>query len=159
MFQVFAAFSSGAEAEFELWIISRWIWMIKIRCNLIDWCEEKRCGLSPVTTSATEVHLTITFLSFPTFFTADKCIHRLHFYHFQVFDLANAFNTSSRCADPLMSWLHQNIIFSAGSAQRFISKTKKNIISTTKWMCAFLIKKTPTIKTDNRREFHWCNPV
>ena len=68
--------------------------------RLAKFCDEKRCGLSPVRVATAEVHLTITFLSFPSFFTADKCIHGSHFYHFQVFESAHAFNTS---ADPLMS--------------------------------------------------------
>ena len=96
-----------------------------IRHNLTNcqsWCLEKRCGLSAVRVAAAEVHLTITFLSFPTFFAADKCIRKSHFYHFKVFESANAFNTTVAGADPLMSWFHLKIIFSPYGQKIYLSE-------------------------------------
>ena len=71
----------------------------------------------PASVAATEVHLTITIPSFPTFSTS-RCTYRLHFYHFQLFDSANAFNTSGRCrsSDVLIA-RQKNLSFQAGTKE------------------------------------------
>ena len=72
----------------------------------------------PASVAATEVHLTITIPSFPTFSTS-RCTYRLHFYHFQLFDSANAFNTSGRCrsSDVLIARQKKNLSFQAGTEE------------------------------------------
>ena len=69
----------------------------------------------PASVAATEVHLTITIPSFPTFSTS-RCTYRLHFYHFQLFDSANAFNTSGRCrsSDVLIARQKKIFLFKPG---------------------------------------------